>query len=292
MAARFTALASGSAGNACLVEADGFGVLLDFGLGPRTIAGRMAARGLSWRQVGLALLTHTHGDHWRETTFVHLARLGIPLCCHASHAECFVGQSDGFATLHSAGLVRFYEACRPIQLGPGLVAVPLPVSHDAGETFGFRFEGGHGLFGPGWALGYAADLGCWDNELARSLADVDLLALEFNHDEHLQRTSGRPQYLIRRVLGDRGHLSNSQAAELLTGVLGESVHTRPRHVVPLHLSRECNRPELAETAAHDVLQRVDRPAGVAIAPQYEPGPTLTISGPATPVKSRRRPPAA
>ena len=87
MAARFTALASGSAGNAFLIEADGFGVLLDFGLGPRMLAGRMAARGLSWRNVGVALLTHTHGDHWRETTLVHLGRLSIPLCCHPSHAE-------------------------------------------------------------------------------------------------------------------------------------------------------------------------------------------------------------
>ena len=59
MTARFTALASGSAGNACVIDADGFGVLLDFGLGPRTLAGRMADRGLSWRSISVALLTHT-----------------------------------------------------------------------------------------------------------------------------------------------------------------------------------------------------------------------------------------
>src|SRR5215213_1525601 len=124
MAARFTALASGSAGNACLIEADGFGVLLDFGLGPRTLAGRMAARGLSWRNVAVALLTHTHGDHWRETTLVHLCRLGIPLCCHASHAESLTGHSAGFDALHAAGLVRTYQAGTAIALGRGLTAVP------------------------------------------------------------------------------------------------------------------------------------------------------------------------
>ncbi len=291
MTARFTALASGSAGNACLIEDNGFGVLVDFGLGPRTLAGRMAARGLSWRNVDFVLLTHTHTDHWRETTLVHLSRLGIRLGCHAGHAESLADQSIGFNALYAAGLVVCYTAECAIELSPGLTSLPLPIEHDAGETFGFRFEGGRGLFGPSWALGYAADLGCWDNELARSLADVDLLALEFNHDEHLQRTSGRPRYLIERVLGDRGHLSNRQAGGLLAKVVGESTHTTPRHVVPLHLSRECNRPNLALGAANEALVEVGRTANVVVAPQHEPGPTLMIEG-SPAVRSRRRPPAA
>ncbi len=292
MTARFTALASGSAGNACLVQAGGVGVLLDFGLGPRTLAGRMLARGLSWRNVHAALLTHTHGDHWHEATLAHLGRLGTTLHCHASHADSLAQQSDAFNALYLTGRVRTYDAGRAVDLAPGLTALPLPVSHDGGETFGFRFEGGHGLFGPGWAVGYAADLGCWDGDLARALADVDLLALEFNHDEHLQRTSGRPQHLIRRVLGDRGHLSNRQAQDLLTQVLGESLHTCPRHVVPLHLSRDCNRPELALTAARAALTAAGRPAAVTIAPQREPGPTITVAGEGSAGRSRRRPPAA
>jgi phosphoribosyl 1,2-cyclic phosphodiesterase len=290
MTARFTALASGSAGNACLIQSDGVGVLLDFGLGPRTLAGRLAARGLSWKNVNMVLLTHTHGDHWRETTLLHLGRLGVRLCCHPAHADALGGQSDGFDALHAAGLVARYQAGWPIDLAPGLIAMPLPVEHDAGETFGFRFEGGKGLFGPGWAIGYAADLGCWNGDLARALADVDLLALEFNHDEHLQRTSGRPPYLIERVLGDQGHLSNRQAKGLLTKVLGESTRTTPRHVVPLHLSRDCNRPELARAAAAEALTEAGRPGDVVVALQHEPGPTLAIDG--NVARSRRRYPAA
>ena len=293
MTARFTALASGTAGNSCLLEADGFGVLIDFGLGPRTLAGRMHARGLSWRNVNLVLLSHTHTDHWRETTLVHLARLGIRLCCHAAHAEALAGQSDGFNALHAAGLVTTYMAGRSLNLAPGLTGVPLPVEHDAGEAFGFRFEGGSGLFGPGWALGYAADLGCWDNELARSMADVDLLALEFNHDEHLQRTRGRPPYLIERVLGDRGHLSNRQAQQLLVKLLAESMHTSPRHIVTLHLSRECNRPNLARNAARDALAATGRAAEIVVASQDDPGPTLAITGsPRERQRQTRRKPAA
>ena len=45
---RFTVLASGSSGNASLLEADGFGLLIDIGLGPRQLTARMAASGRSW----------------------------------------------------------------------------------------------------------------------------------------------------------------------------------------------------------------------------------------------------
>src|SRR4051794_21966239 len=99
MPARFTALASGSAGNACLIQAGRCGVLLDFGLGPRTLASRMASRGLGWRHVTAALLTHTHTDHWNETTLVYLKRLAVPLFCHPTHVEALNDWSDAFRAL-------------------------------------------------------------------------------------------------------------------------------------------------------------------------------------------------
>src|SRR5262249_58433243 len=94
------------------------------------------------------------------------------------------------------------------------------------------------------------------DELADALADVDLLALEFNHDVGLERSSGRSPYLIARVLGEEGHLSNEQAANLLREVLRRSPPGRLRQLVQLHLSRECNRPHLApETAQWGLTAR-------------------------------------
>ena len=45
MTARFTVLASGSGGNATLLEVDGFGLLIDCGLHPRFLTARLAAVG-------------------------------------------------------------------------------------------------------------------------------------------------------------------------------------------------------------------------------------------------------
>src|SRR5205823_8596586 len=64
MPVRFTVLASGSSGNASLVEAGGFGLLVDCGLRPRVPGWRLAAVGLSGRSVPAVVLSHTHGAHW------------------------------------------------------------------------------------------------------------------------------------------------------------------------------------------------------------------------------------
>src|SRR3954468_21418882 len=189
MALRFTVLASGSGGNASLVEADGFGVLIDAGLGPRQLASRLAAAGLSWASVQAVLLTHTHSDHWKDRALAHLHRRGVPLLCHPDHHGTLLAYSPAFAGLRAAGLVRRFEPGDEFALAPNLRCRALPVRHDGGATFGFRFEEAGGLFGQPAALGYAADLGCWDDDLADALAGVDLLGVEFNHDVELERLS-------------------------------------------------------------------------------------------------------
>ena len=253
MLLRFTVLASGSGGNASLVEVDGFGVLLDAGLGPRQLAARLASVGLSWARVQAVVLTHIHSDHWKDRTLAHLRQRRVPLYCHPDHHEYLAAYSPAFGVLVASGLVRTFAAGGEIVLAPGLRCRPLPIRHDGGATFGFRFEGKADLFGQSAALGYVTDLGCWDEALADALADADLVAIEFNHDEEMERTSGRHPELIARVLGDEGHLSNTQAAALLRAVLARTPVGRLRHVVQLHLSRECNHPKLARAAAQAVL---------------------------------------
>jgi phosphoribosyl 1,2-cyclic phosphodiesterase len=287
MGLRFTVLASGSAGNASLIEAGGFGLLLDAGLGPRQLAARLAAVGASWQDVSAVVLTHTHSDHWNDRTLAHLHRRGLPLYCHPGHRDVLGTYSSAFRDLGTAGLVHDYEAGGDLMLAPGLRCRPLPVRHDGGPTFGFRLEAAPDLFGGGLTLAYLADLGCWDADLAAAVGDADVLALEFNHDVAMQYASGRHPRLIARILGDDGHLSNVQASALLREVLRQPGAGRLQHVVQLHLSRECNRPELAATAAQEVVGEVGRPIAVHTARQDVPGPRLRL-GLAARGRPRRR----
>jgi phosphoribosyl 1,2-cyclic phosphodiesterase len=284
MGLRFTVLASGSAGNVSLVEVEGFGVLIDAGLGPRQLARRLALSGRSRADVHAVLLTHTHSDHWRDRTFADLWRRGTPLYCHPAHQSFLASQSRAFQRLQDVGLVRSFRAGESFELCPGLHCQALPVRHDSGATFGFRMQAAPDLFGRIASLAYVADLGCWDDDLADALADADLLAVEFNHDVELEYASGRMPRLIARVLGDEGHLSNEQAADLVRAVLTRSPAGRPRHLVQLHLSRDCNRPSLARAAAlRALVGRMD--VTVHTADQDWPGETLHLN-PVLPARAR------
>jgi hypothetical protein len=289
MSVRFTVLASGSSGNAALVEVGSFGVLVDAGLGPRQLAASLARVGARWSRVHALLLTHTHSDHWNDRTLGHLHRRGLPLYCHADHAVMLQRSSPAFTALRQARLVHCFEADQDLSLAPGLSCRPLVLRHDGGATFGFRFLGAPDLFGEGCALAYLADLGCWDATLADALANLDLLALEFNHDVGLEYASGRSMRLIARVLSDEGHLSNEQAAGLLREVLRRSAPGRLRHVVQLHLSQDCNRPALAATTATAVVQEAGQAVEVHLTSQYEPGPSLCLGFGGPPPRRRSAP---
>ena len=267
---RFHVLGSGSAGNASLLTAGGFGVLIDLGFGPRALEQRLGAVGASWEDVHAAVLTHIHNDHWNEHGFRCLGRRRIPLYCHAAHVDSLRGQSESFQELHDADLVRRYRVGTPSHLSNDMTCRPLALKHDGYPTCGFRFEW------RGRALAYATDLGSFNANLVESMSDVDLLALEFNHDEDMERESGRAAFLVRRVLGARGHLSNDQAALLLASVLRDSLPGRLQHLVLLHLSRECNRPELAQAAALRVRESNGGAFHVYAASQHEPGPSIEV----------------
>lgn len=251
MPARVTVLGSGSAGNATLLQIGAKGLLIDCGFGPRDLGDRLRGSSLGWQHIHAVLLTHTHGDHWNRFTLEQLRARKIPLIAHRAHHDQLAA-FDEYTPLKAAGLTHDYGR-DSFTLGGILKVQPIEVPHDSEPTFAFRI----GPAEPGntpWSYGHASDLGCVPEALRAALRGVDVLALEFNHCVNLERTSRRPRHLIHRVLSDFGHLSNDQAgAELAAWVeAGPSAfHT----VIALHLSRECNRPELALAAAQAAAPR-------------------------------------
>ncbi len=274
MPIQFSVLASGSRGNSSLIHAGGAGLLIDLGLGPRALAGRLEAVGSSWDHIAAALLTHTHGDHVRDATLRWLSRRRLPLICHEGHRRS-LSRHPGFRALEELGLVRHYDD-RPFLAPMGLRVEPIRVSHDGGPTFGFRVEGKATHRKGSVALGYVADTGFWWDELADALTDVDVLGVEFNHDVEMQSRSGRSPSLIARNLGQGGHLSNEQGAGLISAVLARSAPGSIRHVVLLHLSQDCNCPDLATRVARQALRSHGSRATVHAAGQWSPHPEIAL----------------
>jgi phosphoribosyl 1,2-cyclic phosphodiesterase len=274
MTFQFAVLGSGSRGNSTVVcHEGGSGLLIDIGLGPRVLDQRLRSVGSDWSRISAVALTHTHGDHIDSSTLQTLVKHGIALYCHESHRD-ILDPDAGFQELDRLDLVRHYDD-RPFLSPCGFRVEPIPVRHD-GPTFGFRVECVNKRRTRAAAVGYLADTGSWSESMADSLADVDILSVEFNHDVAMQKSSGRSAALIARNLGDWGHLSNYQGAELVRSVLQRSRRDKVGHLVLLHLSEQCNRPELAIHEARTAVQATGRRISIHAARQTPAHPNLQI----------------
>jgi hypothetical protein len=78
------------------------------------------------------------------------------------------------------------------------------------------------------------------------------------------------------VLGAYGHLSNDQAAEAVRLVMRGSSPGSLRHLVQLHLSRECNRPALAAETGRAALAAASSKAAITTAKQHSPSRMIPL----------------
>jgi phosphoribosyl 1,2-cyclic phosphodiesterase len=240
-------LASGSGGNCTVVRTPGGVMLIDAGIGPRTAGRRLDGTGVSLLDISSICLTHLDSDHFRSSWVPRIIKQHIRVFCHAGRvadlcriAQRTIGGPGAEALLENfESLIETFE--ETFSALPDVKASTVALSHDEEGSHGFVLDG-HGV-----RIGYATDLGHVPATLIDAFDGLDVVALESNYDPHLQRTSGRPIYLQRRITGGRGHLSNEQAFDAIRTVFDRCQHRRrpmPSHVVLLHRSRDCNCPRL------------------------------------------------
>jgi|GEM_PF-280773 len=239
-------LESGSTGNASVLRWQGRALLVDGGIAPSRLHSALRRHRIDPNEVSGLIVSHIHADHCHVGLVRDILFRDLPVFAHESHFGDLAARA-GLTTYLRKKLV-------PLKIGqvnrlfPGWEALSHPIPHGDMINQAFVFELDHGLFEPGLRLGYMTDLGVWDEAIARFAANCDLLGLEFNHDETMQLRSGRPWFLIQRNLGDGGHLSNTQAGQCLARIR-ELSQSRPlKGVVQLHLSRSCNKIQLARKA--------------------------------------------
>jgi len=280
VAAALTILGSGSSGNCAYVETDEARILVDAGFSARQIRQRLATIGRTPENLTGILITHEHSDH--ICGLLALAqKLKLPVYCNRATQEAtlwtFKAKWDSSKSPALNGLDgrdvkakldwRLFQTGDTFELNDVLVET-FSIPHDAQDPVGFL------LRAQGTKIGFATDLGHVTKLVIDRIRTANVLVLEANHDiKMLQECPRRPWSLKQRILGRHGHLSNEAAADAVEQIMSADL----RNLYLGHLSRECNRPELAHRVVNERLQRIGaNHVALALTSQDVPCPTLNL----------------
>ena len=239
-------LFSGSKGNCVYVRSGDTRILIDAGMSCRAIERGLAQVGDSLENIRAVFITHEHSDHTKalpvllkkhpvpvhlaERTAVQLREQGIPSDCFFVHPPQFS------VTVRGADMAE-----------GGIEVQSFRTPHDSVMSVGYRLMP---LDGTGRVTALATDCGCITDEIRTALTGAENVILEANHDENMLLMGSYPYELKRRILSDRGHLSNEACGAFLCDLVSHGT----KHILLAHLSPENNTPELAYLTARGALQ--------------------------------------
>lgn len=237
---RFQSFASGSSGNCYFIGNASQGILIDAGIGVRTIRKNLRAIGLDFQHIWGIFVTHDHADHIRAVgslgTIHH-----IPVYTTRKIHE---GIDRSYCVTEKLiGARRFLEKFESIQLGEFSIH-SFPVSHDATDSVGYTVEY------RGKRFTFATDLGHVCESAAHELKQANYMVFEANYDPHMLATGHYPADLKRRINSDTGHLSNEQTGFFLA----QNYCDHLEYVFLCHLSKENNHPDVAYSTVKGHLE--------------------------------------
>ena len=234
-------LASGSKGNSVYVELDGVRLLVDAGISAARITKGLRARGVEPQSLDAVLVTHEHIDHIRAVGTIS-RRYGIPIYgTLATLRETLLSKSLGD---FDRGLLHPILPDQSIRIA-SLEILPFSIDHDAADPVAYRVRSGEKC------AAVTTDLGHFDDYICGHLRDLDAVLIEANHDPRMLADGPYPLPLKRRILSDKGHLSNEISGKLIDTIL----HPGLKHIFLGHLSEENNLPELALRTVREVIDR-------------------------------------
>ncbi len=235
-------LFSGSSGNCTYIKAGDTELLIDAGVCEKSIAASLKLLGTSLDNISDIFITHDHTDHTR----------GLEIICKKHSPTVHITEGSARVSVDADKTPRLCECALihplvyTVELGDVTVS-SFATPHDSAASVGYTVTYN------GYKIGFATDIGRVTDTVRGSLLGSNAVVLEFNHDVEMLTEGPYPDFLKRRILSDRGHLSNDDAAEL-AAYLAENGTDR---FVLAHLSEQNNIPELAFASALSALGDIE-----------------------------------
>jgi phosphoribosyl 1,2-cyclic phosphodiesterase len=197
---RVASIGSGSKGNCTLVQNGSTQLLIDLGFTIREAEKRLKRIGVDPAGITAILVTHEHSDHLNGVApFARKFNLPVYMTPGTySHKKVGVVPELKLINCHASFQIDELEI------------VPVPVPHDAREPCQYVISNSTHSFG------ILTDLGHITTHVIEQYRRCDGILLESNHDSLMLAEGPYPYPLKKRVAGEQGHLSNQQAAGLLS----------------------------------------------------------------------------
>lgn len=219
---RVVVLSSGSRGNTTFIESGNTKILIDAGNTCKYIVNSLKGIGIEASELDGIFITHTHADHIKGLK-VFLNKYDTRVYCSSKMME-------------ELSFVSNYELISEGNISLGDIDIKIiKTSHDVSESFGYILESDKR------SLVYVTDTGYINNKYFPLLTNRNLYILESNHDVEMLSNGPYSFDLRKRILGDKGHLSNYDSALYLSKFIGSDT----KCVMLAHLSEENNTPSLA-----------------------------------------------
>ena len=239
MGIRLCSLSSGSSGNCVFVGNDDNGVLVDCGVSGKEILNNLKNIGVCTSTIKAVVVTHEHSDHIKSVGIIS-RKLGVPIY---ANINTWNGMASMIGEVKPEN-VRYLAVGEELEIG-GMGIKSFSIPHDAADPVGYCFYEGSRK------ISIATDLGYFSDTVRENISGSDMVMLEANHDIEMLKVGKYPYFLKRRILGDKGHLSNEAAGHAVYELLLSGV----REVLLGHLSKENNFPELAYETVKGILEQ-------------------------------------
>jgi phosphoribosyl 1,2-cyclic phosphodiesterase len=219
---RFYNLTSGSRANATLIQAGSKCILIDTGASKSYLVSALQQIGYCLSDIDLVLITHFHQDHCKSLSIFDQQ---IIFSLNSNHHHLLINQVNEFDDVK---------------------ITPFLLSHDK-ACLGYQIE--HN----GEILTYLTDTGYVKNEYLALIAKSTYLILEFNHDIILLNQTDRPYHTKQRIMSDKGHLNNEDAAVVLVKTCDKL-----EHLLVAHISEKANSISAIEAKINEVFNNYEK----------------------------------
>ena len=245
---KFISFGSGSSGNCYYIYTENDGLMIDAGVGIRTLKKHFRDYGLSLSQIHHLFITHDHADHIKCVGSIshdlHLPVYATELVHKGIDRNYCVTRKVDPVDRH------LVEPETPMRVGD-FVVTPFSVPHDSSDNVGYMIEA------EGVSLCIITDAGRITEGMASYIKRSNYLVIEANHDREMLMHGPYPAHLKERISNGSGHLNNTACGEAIANHMSEQL----RHVWLCHLSEENNHPELARKTVEAILRSYGIVAG-------------------------------